>query len=140
MRAYLMLPLAATLTSAILTSAAEFNPADARMSLSQCRSKEVACHRRCTLGLNGQEANSATFYRLKQCLNNCDSNHAACVDFSMSSSVLEPGRGKKRPPRGTNLVSPLGGGILDPSSGLNPQGPAATGRPVGGSGRPAQIR
>ena len=55
--------------------------------------------------------------------------------------VLDPGRGQGRPSRGTNVVAPLGGGILEQSPGFTPQAPAATGAPVGG-GRapPGQIR
>ena len=59
------------------------------------------------------------------------------------ATVLEPGRGQSRPPR-RDAIKPTGG-ILETGQGFNPQGPGATGSPLGGGGGgaappPAQIR
>ena len=56
MRAYIMLASAAALTCAMLASTGQFNPADARMSLSQCISKRGSCRGACirATGPSGQ--------------------------------------------------------------------------------------
>ena len=142
MRASILL--ATALASAMLASSGQFNPADARMTLSQCISKRSDCRGAC-IRANGPpgKLNPVTL-QSQYCKNRCEGNHAACVDFVMSmNSTLDPGRGPSRPPR-RDAVAPTGG-ILEPSQGFNPQGPAATGSPLGGGGGgrpapPAQIR
>lgn len=142
MRTYVMLAVALASTSTMLVASGNFNPADARVTLSQCISNRGSCRGACirATGPTGQFNPWTLGYQY--CLNKCDDNHAACVNFSMSGGMLDRGGGgKPRPPRNTNVVAPLGGGLLEPSSGFNPQAPAATGTPVGG-GRtaPGQIR
>jgi hypothetical protein len=139
MRAYIVLASAAALASAMLASAGGFSPADARISLSQCISKRGSCRSACIRATGPTGQSNPWTLGFQYCLNRCDDNHAACVNFAMSSGVLDPGP-KGRPPKRTNVVSPLGAGILDSGPGFNPQTPGATGRPVGGGARPAQIR
>lgn len=124
MRASTMLIVATALASSALISTAE-----ARISLAQCRSNEIACHRACLISMNGSEVNSDLFYRLKQCLNACDANHAACVDFAMSNAAVltQGGSGTTRPPRNFGV---LNGGLLSQDHGLATQGPASTGSPI----------
>ena len=133
-----MLVVATALASAMLTSAGEFSPADARMTLNQCRSNETGCHNSCLLSLNGMEYNSSTLYGLKQCLNRCDGNHAACVDFvfnQLAGAII--GGGPSKPPKRPAEAARPGGGLLQSDPGFSPQGPARTGtpgRPGGGAG------
>ena len=134
MRPLTILIAAATLASAILTTAGAFSPAEARMSLAQCRSNETACKRRCILGLNGQPANSDTVYGLSQCLNQCWSNHSACVDFVFNQmATLGPATPSKKPPK----ASIFNGGLLSSDGGFATQGPAGAGSPVQTAPTPA---
>jgi hypothetical protein len=133
MRPFSMLIAATLLASPLLISAGEFSPAEARMSLGQCISKEKQCRRNCLLGLNGMEAVPETFQALGQCFSNCSSNHSACVDFSMGQISAVKAESSGKPPKGTN--TPLGGGLLETSQGFATQGPAATGSPL--QARPA---
>lgn len=134
MRKSILLVLATALASAMLASSGGFSPADARVTLNQCRSNETACHQRCLLSLNGMEYNSSTLYGLKQCLNKCDSNHAACVDFVFSQSagaIIDGGGPPKKPPKRPAEAAPPSAGILDSGPVFSPQGPARTGSPRG---------
>jgi hypothetical protein len=120
----------------MLISSGQFSPAEARMTLGQCISKEKTCRRACLLGLNGMEVAPETFQALGQCFSNCSSNHSACVDFSMGQISAVRGEGPSgKPPKGN--LTPVGGGLLETSPGLAPTGPAPTGtllqtRPAGG--------
>jgi hypothetical protein len=122
MRASTLLIAATALASSLLVSAAE-----ARISLNQCRSNEVACHRACLISINGSTASSDTLYRLKQCLNGCDANHAACVDFAMSNAMLSSDGGPAKPPKNFGV---LNGGLLSNDPGFATQAPSAIGTPI----------
>ena len=87
MRRSTMLGLSTMLVSIMLICGGGFSPAAARIFLGQCISGQNACHRRCLLALNGQEANYSTLYGLKICLNNCDGGFAACLDIAFSSAA-----------------------------------------------------
>jgi hypothetical protein len=127
MRAPTILIAAATLASAILTTAGAFSPAEARMSLAQCRSNELACKRNCLLGLNGQPATQDTVYGLTQCLNHCWDNHSACVDFVFNQmATLSTGTPPKKPPK-ASIFDP---GLLSTTHDFAPQPPAGAGTPV----------
>lgn len=132
--------LALALAPAMLAASGSFTSADARMSLSQCISKRDSCRSAC-IRANGPpgQLNPWTL-EYQYCLNKCESNHAACVNFSMGGGMADRGPGQGRPPRNTNVVAPLGGGLLDPSPGFNPQAPAATGTPTGSGGRASSGR
>ena len=101
MRHSTTLALSIMLASIMLTCAAGFNPADARIFLGQCISAQNTCHRRCLLALNGQEANYGTLYGQKICLNNCDGGFAACLDIAFSSAAgkIDLSSGPSRNPR-----------------------------------------
>ena len=135
MRTFTMLIAATVLASPLLISAGEFSPAEARMSLGQCISKEKQCRRNCLLGLNGMEVAPETFQALGQCFSNCGSNHSACVDFSMGQISSAHAGDSGKPPK-----APLGGGLLETGHGFATQGPAASGSPLparpAGAGQP----
>jgi hypothetical protein len=82
-----ILALSTALASMMVLCAGGLSPADARIFLGQCISAQNACHRRCLLALNGQEANYSTLYGLKICLNNCDGGFSACLDIAFSSAA-----------------------------------------------------
>jgi hypothetical protein len=101
MRHSTILALSTVLALMMVTSTGGFSPAGARIFLGQCISAQNACHRRCLLALNGQEANYATLYGLKICLNNCDGGFSACLDIAFSSAAgridLSSGPSRNRP-------------------------------------------
>ena len=134
MRKSIMWVVATALASAMLTSAGGFSPAAARVFLTQCISMESACHRRCILSLNGMEANSATLYGLKICLNQCDGNFSACLDlaFSRATGKIDLSAGDGGPPKKRPAEAAPPAGILGSDPSLPGQGPARTGTPSGG--------
>ena len=133
MRTSVKLGAAMALASTMLTFAGRFSPADARIALSDCISAEWACHKKCLLELNGMPATLETVYGvLVPCLNQCDGNHAACVDFFFNQARINP----SSPPQGPGPT----GGLLDNNPGFSPQGPAATGTPVAPSTPPPVLK
>jgi hypothetical protein len=128
MRAFPMLAAAGALASVLLSFAGSLSTADARITVAQCRSKELACKKACLLSLNGMPATQGTVYGLTQCLNGCWDNHAACVDFAMSSRAAAAVAADPPPPKSN--FTPVPNGLLDTAPGFAAQGPAATGTPV----------
>ena len=128
MRASIMLVVATALASAMLTAAGGFSPADARMSLNQCISNRASCRSAC-FAAQGPAGHSFPWtLGFQYCLNHCDDNHAACVDFAMSNSrSASDGGPSTKPPKRPGV---LDGGLLAPDQGFSTQAPSATGSPV----------
>jgi hypothetical protein len=127
---------AAAFGSAALICAAGFDPAAARITLSQCSGTYNACMQKCELDSPTPPPAQGTAW-WGNCKSNCDDNHAACVDKAMSLN-RESGGGGSSPPKNKVKLTPPATGLLDSNSGFPNSGPAATGSkhgtPPGGTG------
>jgi hypothetical protein len=122
---------AAAFGSAVLICAGAFDPAVARITLSQCISNYEACHASCYDPDSALPPGAAEGY----CWQRCDDNHAACVDRAMNLSAGASGKSTK-PPKNKPGLTPPPTGLMESGPGLSPTGPAATGgkQQRGGSG------
>jgi hypothetical protein len=122
MRATTML-IAAT---ALLAVAGEFSPADARMTLNQCISNRAACRSAC-FAAQGPAGHSFPWtVEFQYCLNHCNDNHSACVDFVMGGIAVQSTGGSSKPPK----PGVFDGGLLGTSHDLSTQGPTGAGAPL----------
>ena len=120
----------------MLISAAGFDPAAARITLSQCSGTYNACMQKCELDSPTPPPSQGTAW-WGNCKSSCDETHAACVDKAMNLSEGAGGQSTK-PPKNKPGLTPPPTGLMESGPGLSPTGPAATGgkrgTPSGGTG------
>jgi hypothetical protein len=105
-------------------------PAAAKMTLNQCIANEQRCRNSC-IDFDSPIVDP----KWNNCLNRCEANHAACVDFAMDFAD-QRGIPTEKPPRATvGTVGPKPG-HLDPHPGFSPHVPATTGAPLCGGAAP----
>ncbi|MBM3528830.1 MAG: hypothetical protein FJX62_12130 [Alphaproteobacteria bacterium] len=104
-------------------------PASARFSLNQCIGKNESCRMSCYVNSPAPPGMERHDPRLMQCLRQCSSGHAVCVDQAMTMGAKDAGP-KSTPPKGGLGTVLSTGGLLDTGPGLLQSGPAATGAPV----------
>jgi hypothetical protein len=133
MRAPSTLIAATALASALLTFAGTFSPADARMTLNQCISNRSACRSACFAAQGPAGKPFPWTLEFQNCLNHCNDNHAACVDFVMGGIAVQSTAGSSKPPK----PGVFDGGLLGTSHDLSTQGPTGAGSPLSAPAAPA---
>lgn len=130
------------LASVVLTSIASaallhsVDPANAKpVTLESCQKKYRACVSRCTGRHPGMDENLACIKRT--CNKQQDNCYASMGKGSPGGGKLALPPDKPTSTVGRGPFSPIGVGILDTSSGLPAQGPAATGSPMAPAAAPS---